>query len=408
MMLLALVGCSAAASPSSRATPSESEPPPSGKTPVPGATLSPLLPPGTLDLGELGWQTVLAELDSSTSEVTGHTLAIATLDSGQPAWLEHLVETPWTFTLFADQQPVVDGPTAGKVLYVSDDGVHSEVRLVDIHGTASTLLGATDDVVYTARLSPDGASAYLVLLDRVDGRDRGVFRLEDGGDGSPQFVMGPPAVDRAQAPGGIRLVAVTRFVRTLRISADGHQLARLACGEPFGECVFDILDIAQSTSTHYNNPGQLGELVAIGGARLLGGWQCLPVAGCVTDGLSLARGMPEQFPGHPPALDERGDLVLLQFPPPTEEAREFSVTNLDGTDTRRVFVSDGTVRPIDQEGVDFAGIRLELPLGWVAVNVDRPMSDGGFQLIPAAVRLSDGGWLKLTLPQINAIGGGHD
>ena len=182
-MLLALAGC--VASPSSNATPSESKLPPGEKTPVPNATVSPSLPPGTLDLGELGWQTIVPELDSQTSELTGHSLAIGTLDSGQPTWFEHLIETPWAFSLFTDQQPVVDGPTAGKVLYVSDDGTDSEIRVVDIHGTASTLLGTTDDVVFTARLSPDGASAYLVLLDRANGRDRGVFRLDAGGDGSP-------------------------------------------------------------------------------------------------------------------------------------------------------------------------------------------------------------------------------
>ena len=220
--------------------------------------------------------------------------------------------------------------------------------------------------------------------------------------------MGPPAVDRAQVPGGIRLVAVTRFVRTLRISADGSALARLACGEPFGECVFDVLDIAQGTATPYDNPGQLGELVAIGGATLLGGWECLPVDGCVTDGLSLARGMPVQLPGHPPALDDQGALVLLRFPPPTEEASEFSVTSLDGAATRLVFVGDGGVRPIDQDGIDFAGVRLELPWGWAPVAIDRPMSDGGFQVVRAAVRLADGGWVELSWPEINAIGGGHD
>jgi len=414
LAVLGLGGCAATASPSSGAPTNGASPSAAPlDTPLPtidpGATLAPSLPPHALDLSALGWQTVVPELDPTTQETIGHWLAVGTLNSEDPTWFEPLTEMAWRFDVFADQGPVVDGPTGGQVLYVSDDGVSSEVRVVDIHGTQSALIGTTDAVVFTARLSPDGQSAYVVLLERATGRDRGVFRVLVGGDGSFEQVIGPPTVDTAGAPAAIRLVAADRFVRTLRISADGSEVARLACGEPFGQCVFDLLEVADGSIARYNNPGGQSDLVAIGDSYVLGGWHCLPDENrCVTDGFGLARGMPEEMRGWPPALDAGGHLVMLQFPPPTVEARGFFITDLDGSNTRLVFASDFGVRPIFQEGADFEGTRMELPWGWVAVQLDRVLKNGQYQMIPAAVRLADGGWVRLTLPSLYPIGGGHD
>ena len=403
-----LVGCSVTASASVDSpaaivsfspTPLESPLP----TPRPDATVSPSLAPDALDLGGLGWQLVIPELDPVSQQTIGHTLAVGTLNR-EPVLSQHLDESPWAFTLYAEQEPVVDGPTAGKVLYVSDDGVRSEVRLTDIHGATSTVLGTTNDVVFTARLTPDGAAAYLVLLERATGQDRGVFRLDRDGDGSPQFVMGPPSVDQSQAAGGIRLVATSRFVRTLRISPDGSQLARVACGEPFGECVFDVMQIADNTITHYNNPGQLSSLVAVGDGYLLAGGFCDSSAGCVTDAMGLTRGMPEQIVADSLAVDAQGHLALLSFRRVDKGTTGISATNLGGGASSVVFVTDGEVRPLSSRVAGFDGGQLELPWGWAAALLDLDKDHD----VPIAVRLTDGGWVRLNLPSLYPIGGGHD
>ena len=351
---------------------------------------------------------MVPELNPATAEVIGHWLAVGTVDQAKPAWFKKLVESRWRFQLLATQQPVVDGPDAGRVLFVADNGASSEIRVVGVDGSAPRLVGSIPQVVYTARMSPDGMSAYLVVLDRATGRDQGVWRVSLQGKSTMHEVMPPPAVDLARVSGGTRLAATTRFVRNLRISPDGSLVGRLACGEPFGGCVLDVLTVAAGRVGPYTPPEQSGDLTAIGDGVMLGIDYCLPDTRCVTEGIHLGGGGPQIFPGRSPAIDADGHLVLLQFPPPTVSARGFFVTHLDGSGTHLVLATDGSVRLIHQEGIDFEGVRIELPWGWLAVSLDRLTADGGYVVTPAAVRLADGGWLGLTLPQINPIGGGTD
>src|SRR3990172_2018185 len=77
-------------------------------------------------------------------------------------------------------------------------------------------------------------------------------RWSAGAGPSSNSSFGPPTAAAAGAPAAIRLVAADRFVRTLRISADGSEVARLACGEPFGQCVFDLLEVADGSIARYN------------------------------------------------------------------------------------------------------------------------------------------------------------
>jgi hypothetical protein len=247
--------------------------------------------------------------------------------------------------------------------------------------------------------------AYAVLLDRATGRDLGVFRVAVAGGGSIEQVMPPPAVDQSRT---IRLVAVERFVRTLRVSADGSSVARLACGEPVGECVLDVLTVSDGRIRTYDEPPQSGELVAIGDGVALGGSSCIGDGSrCVTSGVDLLDGTQREYPGEPPALAEDGHLVLLQFPSSAIETHSFSVVDLDGSDSRVVFETDGTVRPVYQEGNDFLGVRLELPAGWVPISHARLTGDD-YETFTAAVRLRDGGWVRLAVGAIPPIGGGHD
>lgn len=422
VLLLALAGCGTGVAPTREApsasaspavTPDRSQPasasPSFDPLPTidPAATIAPSLTPGALNLSDLGWQSVVQEFDPATSEPIGHWLAVGTLDRAEPSWFKKLIESPWRFSLYAVQQPVVDGPAGGKVLYVSDDGTSSAIRMIRVDGSESAVVTSIPEVVYTARLSPDGRSAYLVVLDRDSGRDQGVWRVSLQGDPATKVVMPPPSVDLA-ASGGNRLAATTRFVRVLRVSPDGSLVARLACGEPYGSCVLDVLTVAGGRISPYTPPDGSGELTAVGDGVMLGIDYCLPGGRCVTSGMRLATGEAQLFAGTPPAIDADGRLVLLGFPPPTVAARGFFATQLDGSGTRLVFATDGSVRTIIQEGIFSEGVRMELPWGWVAVSLEEGSPDGRYVTTPAAVRLADGGWVPLTLPQIYPIGGGTD
>jgi hypothetical protein len=402
-VLLALAGCGTEATSASRTT---SALPTSTAAPVvPGQSLEPPLPTSELDPGSYGWQTVVPELDPETSEPIGFRLAVGTLASEEPAWFEPMEITPWPFEEPANLHPVVDGPAAGRVVHVADDGATSEIRVVDVRGNDLPVSGATPHVIHTIRLSPDGRTAYAVFLDRATGTDLGVFRLAVAGGGSVEQVMPPPMVDRSDA---VRLVAIERFVRVLRVSADGSAVARLACGEPFGRCILDVLTVAEGRVRTYDDPPQSGDLVAIGDGVALGGSHCIGDGSrCLTTGVDLFDGTQREYPGEPPAVDADGRLVLLQFPSPTIDTSVFAVSDLDGTDARLVFQTDGTIRPIYQEGIDFQGVRIELPMGWVPI-IHARLTAETYETFAAAVRLSDGGWVPIAVPTLYPIGGGHD
>ena len=372
----------------------------------PAPTLSAPLADGTLDLTAFGWHSVVPELDTTSGDTIGYWLAVGSLDTETPAWFEPMAVHRSVFDEETTFRPVADGPAGGHVVHVADDGSTSEVRALDIRGTDLGAIGATPHVIHTVRLTPDGQVVYAVLLDRATGRDLGVFRVPIAGAGTIEQVMDPPAVDGA---GDIRLVAVERFVRTLRISADGSEVARLACGEPFGRCVLDVLTVEDGIVRTHDAPGQSGDLVAIGDGVALGGSFCIGDGSrCVTSGVELHSGTQREYPGEPAVLDEEGRLALLQFPSSAMETNRFSAVRLDGVGAQVIFTTDGTVRPLYQDGIDFLGVRVELPPGWVPISHARQDADGGYETFVAAVRLRDGGWVRLTMPTIAPVGGGHD
>jgi len=411
LVVMVATGCGADPLPSTTATATSTAslnptPTPS-PIPIPTAGVpSAQLPADALDREAFGWQMVAPELDPATSDVIGHWLSVGTLASETPTWTAKLVESPWGFTLFTERVPVVDGPVAGTVIFVADDGVTSELRVVGIDGVERPVAGSTEQVVFAARLAPDAGTVYVVLLDRATGRDLGVFALRLGGSGDLVQVLPPPAVDQADA-GTVRLVAVTRFVRALRVSPDGSLLARLACGEPFGRCVLDVIGLPDGPMLHYEPPDG-GVLGGIGAGYALGIWSCpAETESCVVSAVSLEDGSVVELPGYPPAIDAEGRLVLLVFPGPTVETGSFSLFDPATATTRQVFSTDGTVRPLYADGLDFEGVRVEVPAGWAPVWVSQ--SDGdGYTRQAVAVRLSDGGWLPITVPPLLSIGGGHD
>lgn len=346
------------------------------------------------------------ELDPATAEVIGHWLSVGTLADQTPTWSVRLTETPWRFDSLAEQQPVVDGPVIGRVVYVADDGTTSTIHAVGIDGTEQPIAGATPHVILAARLAHDAPAVYVVLVDRNSGEDLGVFALELGGGSDFVAVMSPPSVDRA---GSIRLAAVQRFLRILRVSAEGSMLARLACGEPFGRCILDVIGLPDGPMLTYEPPDGAGELAGIGDGYVLGISTCTTEAEpCGVSARSLNDRSLVELPGFPPGVDADGGMVLLGFPPPTVESAFFTIYDVSSGESRIAFATDGDVRPVYADGLDFEGVRPEVPPGWVPVWLSWQPSDREFVRQAAAVRLSDGGWVPLELPAMTVIGGGHD
>jgi len=210
------------------------------------------------DLGESG-------------EIVAHSLQVGLLSEREATARIPLIESPWSFSLSTIQTPAAAGPVGGNVLYVSDNGVSSELRVIRVDGTGDRPIGTIPQVVFAAALSPDGGTAYLVLLDRVTGHDDGVFAVTADGGGEVRGVMGPPTGSPTANRGGIVLAAVSRFVRTLQASSDGHYLARLACGHT--ACGLDVLDIATGTVESLQQPAIL-EFYGIVDGIVVGLFEC--------------------------------------------------------------------------------------------------------------------------------------
>lgn len=409
IIAISLAACEAAASPSvpgPSAVMSVAAPSPTATLGIP--TLSPRLPDDALDRTSIGWQMVSPEFDPTTGEVIGHWLSVGTLADQTPTWSTKLIETPWRFDSLAEPQPLVDGPVHGTVVYVADDGTTSTIHAVGIDGTEGPVAGATPHVVLAVRLAHDAQAVYAALVDRDSGKDLGVFALELGGGRSFVAVMPAPAVDRAEGD-SIRLAAVQRYLRILRVSADGSMLARLACGEPFGRCILNVTGLPNGPMLTYEPPDGAGELAGIGDGYVLGISTCTTEAEpCGVSARSLNDRSLVELPGFPPGVDGDGGMVLLGFPPPTVESGFFTVYDVSSGESRMAFATDGNVRPVYADGLDFEGVRAEVPPGWVPVWLSWQPSEREFIRQAAAVRLSDGGWVPLELPALTIIGGGHD
>lgn len=223
------------------------------------------------DPSQFGWRRVVDE-NGESGEVVGHSLHVGLLSQRDPTARIPLTESPWSFSLSTIQTPATAGPAGGNALFVSDDGVTSELRVVGVDGAGNRPIGTVPQVVFAAALSPDGGTAYLVLLDRETGRDDGVFAIATDGGGEVRRVIGPPTGSPAEEfSGGIVLAAVSRFTRSLHASLDGHHLARLACGAT--ACGLDVLDLETGAVESLQRPAIL-EFYGIADGIVIGLFDC--------------------------------------------------------------------------------------------------------------------------------------
>ncbi len=360
------------------------------------------------DPAAFGWRGVGQILDLN-STVIGYQLAVGYLDGTEPRWTIDMTVAPWQFTIFATQHAVTAGPASGWVVYVNDDGAQSEVRAVRVDGTAEHSVITLSSVVFDAVLAPDGSAAYLDLLNRASGREEGVVSVALGGSGSSQPVMAPAPVDLAiGGPGQVRLVAVSRFVRDLAISPSGTMLARFACGEPFGQCLLEVVDLDTNAQLTLEDP-IIWEFFGVSDTEVVGRFTCGDdscIVGVTTDDgsrrtLELAGGA--LYPGRP-AVGGTGGLVFLgtvggtYYHPPGAELWGY---DLDSSVSVRLLAMDGGFGiGLEDTSVDqFA----ELPWGWALVLVC-PV-ESSCQTV--ALNLSDLSQIPISIGGAG-YGGGHD
>ncbi len=144
-------------------------------------------------------------------------------------------------------------PVRGLVVYGSDDGARSEVRILRVADGCDTRLLRSEDVVRRATLDPTGSIVYLHRVERHTRADRGIWRRAiDGSDGAAQVM--PGLADPADGPFG------RTYLTLFTWSGTGRTLAVQSCGAD--ACRTRLLDTASGMVRLDASPGQ-GELIGV-------------------------------------------------------------------------------------------------------------------------------------------------
>ncbi len=203
--------------------------------------------------------------------------------------VEHVIEIPVAAEPpFAAHVPPVAGPRSGLVLYASDDGSESALHAVTVRDAGDRLIERSDDVIWSLAIDRAGAYAYYLLIDRVSGADRGLWRVALDGRGPAHRVLPPlpppppePPLDQPGAP-----------QTSVALSDDGRVVAVHTCHE---ECALRVHD-SRDDRVHVHDD--------VGGQGIVG----------VTDEVVIVRELCRNGPNCAPVAVDIGDADRRSLP----------------------------------------------------------------------------------------------
>jgi hypothetical protein len=135
-------------------------------------------------------------------------------------------------------ESAVSGPVDGLVVLASDDGSHSQVRLVSVAGRCEVVIDDRADVVRTAILDSRG-SVFVHVVARDTRDDLGTFRISPTADGHWQSEVVAPPLAGALA-NEVGLVYGTG----LKLDRDSRHLAVQSCTDL--ACLTRIFDLGNA------------------------------------------------------------------------------------------------------------------------------------------------------------------
>jgi hypothetical protein len=277
------------------------------------------------------------------------------------------------------------GPFGGTLLVGSDDGTVSRRALIDVASGCAWSLGRSSEVVRRATLTPDGSALIEFRVDRRTRADLGVWRRPLTADRGEERVLPPIEPDGRFGP---------TWLTELSWSDDGALLAVQSCGEV--ACRVRWLELATGATGRIADP-TLGEMVGLTRDRLVARAACRGLP-CPIRDVSLRTGdMHTLVRSAGQALLGRGlharSEVLYESEATGGSLRAIGV---DGTADRLISGALGGRRLI--AGPYWAGGRITLPAGWLALGVDGRLPLDG----PAGFtfrRIDDG--RRVVLPEVS-------
>lgn len=268
----------------------------------------------------------------------------------------------------------VAGPSRGVLLYGTDDGSRSEVRVVRLADGCDERILVSTDVVRGGTIHPNGTTLYLHTVDRATRTDLGIWRRAVRGAGPLVRVL-PGLADAEDGRFG------RTFATLLRWSESGRTLAVQTCGEVL--CRTRLYDMTTGSATLDASPGQ-GELLGLTDRERIGYGGChglpCPIVAIATDGtrrtlvasadvaVLVGRGRSRQLWYE--AADDHGRIHLHHRSLATGRDRELDTghpvrlvwparwadADIDGADDLALLSADGTwSRVRDIQAATFAG-----------------------------------------------------
>jgi hypothetical protein len=334
-----------------------------------GAEVSPQVPGcGSPASGSTAWFQ-LSERSDQRGALSGYDLRYGSLAENTP--VHSLVLPPESHAA---------GPFGGVVLYGTDDGRHSEVRLAVAATGCSARVAQSEDVIRRSTIGRAGTSVYFHLVDRATRNDLGIWRQTAGTQPSTVRVL-PPLLS-AQTGSGDSLGTV--FSTEFAWDAEGASLAVQSCGAT--RCETRVLDTIGGQVHSYAAPDQ-GEMLGLTDESVVSYRACrgLPCPIAATD-RSTGR-VRDIATGEGAVLADPANGGLLLFERPVASGYELAALGIRSGTSRTVYrTAEADVRLLAQTSRSLAGVSVRR--GWAVLAPPQGLASGdaGAQVL----RASDG------------------
>jgi hypothetical protein len=203
-----------------------------------------------LAAGDGAWWSLSGRLDPNGA-LTGRHLALGHGGSANLA-LELAPDT------------LVSGPVGGIVALTTDDGRHSQIRLVAQDKACSFVVAETAEVARGAVLDPSDGAVIAHVVDRESRADLGTWRYAADGSGQPTLVGPALQPDPKRGP---------NWTTDLRLDGDGNLLAIQSCTDT--SCLTRVFDLRKGLVPVATLEGEQGSMIGLTSEGLLTWDQCL-------------------------------------------------------------------------------------------------------------------------------------
>jgi hypothetical protein len=200
--------------------------------------------------GEGSWWSLQGRLDSDGA-LAGRHLALGRGGSANLA-LELAPDT------------LASGPVGGIVALTTDDGRHSQIRLVAQDLGCSFVVAETADLARGAVVDPSDGAVIAHLVDRESRADLGTWRYTADGSGEPALVGPPLQPDPQRGP---------NWTTDLRLDGGGNLLAIQSCTDT--SCRTRVFDLRKGLVPVATFDREQGSMIGLTSAGLLTWDQCL-------------------------------------------------------------------------------------------------------------------------------------